>query len=243
MPRAVLRIGACAKKYNAQLFIISAGLGLVRAERPVPAYDLTLSEDAPESVRDQVAGGFESSRWWAAVLESRFSESAHSFPDGNGRILIALSRSYAAMVASWLVSLDDDTVARIRVFGSGLAKSLPPKLAKQYIDYDLRLDTIHPGTRHDFASRALSHFADLVAASPKGSVTADQHRVDDAMSGTVVRERAARDRMADEELQPLIATLARADLTVSQALNRLRSNFGIACGENRFRRIFDEVTS
>jgi hypothetical protein len=241
--RSVQRLDQSATKHDASLFIISAGLGFIPAKRLIPSYDLTLSEDAPTSIRDQIEGQFEPALWWDAVVRGRFSESARALPGGKGRILIALSKPYATLVNQWLASLDSTVVSRLRLFGSGLIRCLPSTLAAQYIDYDLRLDAIQPGTRHDFASRALAHFSELITSVPTGNVSNDQRLVCNAMEGASAPMRPLRDRMADDQLTLLVTKLANANLTMGQALSKLRDSFGVACGENRFRRIFEEVSS
>lgn len=220
------------------LFIISAGLGLVASDTLVPAYGLTVSRSGAESIWSKVIGPFDASRWFAALAEGSHAVGWEKvFSPGSGRVLIALTRPYAAMITPALVSLPRDYLERLRLFGAGLSTLLPPPVREAVAPYDDRLDTVMPGTRSDFAQRALLHFAQqiaVVARDQKG----DAEAVKDALATVRAPLRPVRQSATDAEILTLIKARLTPAASASRLLRQLRDDDHIACEQGRFTALF-----
>ncbi len=234
---------AAASAVRGSLFIISAGLGLVEGSSRVPSYDLTLSPHAEEALQAKLRGQLDPVKWWSAIQSGPYACSMESLGRRPGRILVALTQPYADLVGAALALLPEEMRMRLRIFGGGVGPRLPEQLRSNVIFYDDRLDVLSPGTRLDAGARALAHFAALTHSCPVTDVHADQVIVKTALSGVSPPDAPVRQRLSDEMLKEQLACFARAGLSASVALRRLRDDVQIACEERRFRRLYEEVVA
>lgn len=228
-----------AKIARAKLYILSAGLGLVPADRLVPLYGLTVSAGHPESVAARVTGDFDAAAWFSGLLSSPLSDRwVDAIGPSSGRILIALTRPYAQMVGASLSALGPEALARLRIFGISLASALPAALHPALAPYDTRLDAILPGTRADFSQRALHHFVGLVAGESGQERDADYAAVVSVLGKVTAPERPRRPRRTDAEILKMISVRLQSQLGVARILRALRDEEGIACEQSRFSRLY-----
>lgn len=237
------RAQVVAEGAGAPVFILSAGLGLVAAAKKVPAYDLTLSPSAKTAVQFNVTDAFDPGAWWEGLQAGPFACPMARLGEGKGRILIALTQPYAQLVAQALAAMPAGARGRIRLLGSGLESYLPEKLHPQIIQYDSRLDVLMPGTRLDSASRALAHFAGLVADQRLTTVGDDQLRVRLALDGVAYPATTTRPRLTDAALLKHIRPMVREGWSATMALKHLRAEIQVACEADRFRRLYEEVSA
>ncbi len=238
---AFRRARVAADAVGCSLFVISAGLGLVAGTTLVPAYDLTLSPSAASPLQARLTGEFAPPLWWAALQHGPFASPLADLGRRNGRILVALTQPYAALIGSALAALPVPIRGRLRLLGSGLIQHLPTALRGQAIQYDVRLNVLNPGMRMDAAARALAHFARLIASIPVGSVEDDQQAVESALANISRPVAEKRPRVSDETLSEHIVCLARRGLSATNALRYLRCEAHMACEERRFRRLYEEA--
>ena len=239
--RSFRRVRDVANALGCRLFVVSAGLGLLDGATAVPSYDLTLSGNGGGGLRDRLTDTPRPSEWWSSLGASPFASSLKDLCVGRARILVALTQPYAEMVGTSLADLPAADRSRLRILGFGLKPYLPPELHHQLITYDDRLNQFIPGTRLDGASRALAHFADLVATCPMANVEADQSLVDATLLAVELVVPASRQRVSDAALAKHVARFIRHGLSATNALKRLRSETQVACEERRFRRLYEEA--
>ncbi|MET3653108.1 hypothetical protein ABIC75_002844 [Dyella japonica] len=239
--RSFRRIRDVANGLGCRFFVVSAGLGLLDGATAIPSYDLTLSPTGPGALRQRLTHAPLPSEWWASLDGSPFASSLKNLCAGRARVLIALTQPYAEMVGESLANLPEIDRNRLRILGYGLKPYLSPALRQQLIRYDDRLNEIIPGTRLDGASRALAHFAKLVATCPLANPEADQSLVDTALSAVQLPVPASRKRVSDAVLAIHVDRFIRLGLSATNALKRLRSEAQIACEEGRFRRLYEEA--
>lgn len=225
---------------GAPLYIISAGLGLVPAQRVVPAYGLTVGARGPDVISSRVRGSFDVGAWWAAVERGPCSVPLSSIFDRAGLVLGALTQPYAKMLAPCLDSLSDEQLARVRLFGAGLSTILPLRLQSALMPYDVRLQALLPGTQADFPHRALSHFAaSVVHALPAGGPGEHHQAVLAALSEVGMPRRLKRPRLSDAEMLKVItAKLGHGPTGIQRTLRALRDEDKIACEQARFSRLY-----
>jgi hypothetical protein len=218
-------------------------LGLVAGTTRVPAYDLTLSPSAPTRIQSRITDCFDAATWWQQIQSGRFASPLEAIATGQGRILMALTKPYAQLVGVALAQLSPAAIQRLRIFGARLERFLPTALHTQVMPYDARLDMMAPGTRLDFSSRALVHFAALAATQPLQGAAHDAALVRAALTPTPVPQRTLRPKASDEEVLRHIATFAQRGLPSTSALRELRECLGIACEQSRFRRLYKSVSA
>ena len=229
-----------AELVRSKLYILSAGLGLVPSDRKVPVYGLTVSGGHAESVAARVTGELDISAWFSALCSGPHSDQwTDALGRGSGRVLIALTRPYAEMVGESLSALEPQVLARLRIFGASLGDALPASLHPALAPYDDRLDAIFPGTRADFAQRAMLHFARYIAhANDAQDRDSDYVAVDAALDGITAPDRLRRPRRTDEEILHLISVRLRSQPGIARILRALRDEEGIACEQSRFSRLY-----
>jgi hypothetical protein len=232
---AYSKIHTFSSDSQAPLFIISAGLGLLPSAVVVPTYEFSVG-GLPPSI--------EPSHWWSAVRDSPFSARwSDVFAVREGLVLVALTQPYTKLVADDLAALPAEWRERIRLFGEGVERLLPLNLAKCVMPYDMRLDCLVPGTRHDFPHRALRHFARALLS---GRFSAEDRPAQDhwiAAQLRIVKPETVpkRTRVADQEIMKRLRSSSDLPGSASATLRVLRDQWGLACEETRFRRIFAEA--
>jgi len=223
------------------LFVVSAGLGLISADTRLPSYGLTVSKGNSESVASKVAGRFDATSWFSGLLGSELSTSWTKVAGaGDGRVLLALTRPYAEMVSESLGRLDTNTLSRLRIFGTGLKDALPLALRQTVMPYDDRLNALLPGTRSDFAQRAMVHFVQSIAHLPLDR-SGDAVAVASALAKAVAPVAVKRVQRTDAELLAIISGRLGPGASASRLLRQLRDEDGIACEQGRFGRLFREA--
>lgn len=228
---------AASHRLDGDLRIVSAGLGLVRADSTAPAYGLTIVRGHPDCVLSKIDGS--AADWWEAL--TRLSPIHRDLPQGDGPVFAALSAPYLAMVGRDWATWPEAQLRRLRLFSKA-----PPtgRLAPAWMPYDDRLDAVgsdREGTQSDFAQRALRHFAETFGEGA-GSAKADAALVSNALSGLTSRVVPERKRMEDDALLDLIdAEWDAVGGRSGRMLRRLRDELGVACEQTRLKVLFKKV--
>jgi len=236
--RGVKTARAFARTSGCRLFVASAGLGLVDSRMKVPSYDLSAKTIAPSASVDDRKRAVE---WWSLIHEGPFSSPIAHLMEGRGRILVAVTRPYAAMVLPALSRLAPEIRGRLRLFGLA-EKDVPSELSLQRLRYDSRLDVVSPGVGFDRAVRELTHFGSLIADIPLRSFDDDQMAVSASLANIPHKKLVRRTRVSDATLAENVRRFVAHGESMSCALKKMRSN-GLACEEARFRKMFRELTA
>ncbi len=156
-------------------FILSAGLGLLAPDTPIPSYDATVAAGVEDSVFARVRGKFSPRDWFDRLqMRSRYAARLRDLPR-DGLILAALPARYLAMIAEDLVRLGPE---RIRLF-TGSEKGVPSALLPSRMPYDGLLSDVpgYDGPLVGFAERALSHFLTIPEANQSDVPAHVHHRL------------------------------------------------------------------
>jgi hypothetical protein len=151
-----------------------------------------------------------------------------------------LSRAYAPLIVSILKSA---RLGTLRIFGAGLEAVLPPTLKACVLPYDDRLAALTPGTRADFAQRALLHYVTSIYGESNMSLDEDKTAVRAALAKLPKPPRGPKRPSVDDAslravIKRLLPTIGRRR---SVMLRHLRTVEGIACEQSRFNRLFSAV--
>lgn len=224
-------------------YIVSAGLGLVGPTMSVPAYALTTVGSTDENVLEKCPPGTTPQDWWrCAFTPGVLTELISASQD---RVFLGLPSVYLEMVQHDLVSLSDANLSKVRIFTGGGNTLRGTKLAQNILHYDSRLDgpdSPIPGTKSDFASRALRHFFEFTQQTSGNDLPTDRALVDAALLGMRVPVLPKRERRSDIEIrEALIQAWTRAKGNRQILLRHLRDVLLVSCEQSRFARIAREL--
>lgn len=244
---------AAAQAYDATLHIVSAGMGLIHVDDPVPAYSLTVAGRVSDNVLTRVKDGEAAPAQWWTALNARLRQAnplarliASKAAD---LIVLALPSTYIDLVAEDLGSLSARAAARVRVIGlPSLAPRLPPALIASLVAYDERLEntkTGYAGTRADFVQRATRHFmTQVLAQDPSASAQRHAAQVEHFLSAFSRRRVQQRERIPDDRVKAAIRDMwAQSGGRVGHSLRILRRQRRLSCEQSRFKRLFWEVAA
>ena len=250
--RAYREAANAAKELSAELAVISAGLGVVRAGQRIPSYSLTVAPGSEDTILYKIKSDRASPDAWWSALKFGLDEGAGVQDvlrsESSALILIALSANYARLIRDELADLSAGETQRIRIFGAGITGHLPPSLADAVMPYDVRLngpDSTIPGTMSDFGSRALHHFAKCLRDGVVSAVNAgdDRQRLLEIMEAWRTPNNQPRERMTDKEVVNFILEHWEDTRGRSGVSLRLLRDSGHACEQSRFRDLFREASS
>lgn len=228
---------------GARLFIVSAGIGLVESDEPIPGYDISASGRGTELALTLARIGVSKSGWWQLLTsEKGFRWLLRENPEAI--VLISLPSEYLDMVLGDLGAVPSGDLSRLRIFtspaGRKKIRTVPGLTA---LPYDERLESItgYAGTRSDFPQRALKHFVaelngHLLPIDEASSAVAA------SLCGFVCKAVPQRRRLEDGEIRRLIRE-ARESVGENSAklLRHLRDTELVACEQGRFSRLRRQV--
>lgn len=241
--RTIFDTKATAAHLGATWYVISAGLGLVRSDQEVPAYECTVASGSELSRRLKHAGATEVD-WWKALTASQPYPLSRLI--ARRPTLLALPSTYLRMVHDDLAQLSTAEAKQLRIFTSVAGAKLVPKpLASCVMPYDDRLESVrgYAGTRSDFAQRALRHFAEALQAASLPLHDA-RAKVYASLIGEPRPQRISGKRVSDGELrQVLTAVWDQHDGSSTRLLRHLRDEARICCEQKRFSRIWRSLNA
>lgn len=236
--------------WDLELWVASAGYGLVRADAPVKPYAATFTNGQPDSVvRSPTRGVAESAaqRWWSTLSRWRGPEptaprSLEAIGNAAADVPLvfvgsaAYLRAVAPDLAAAALALDD--VDRLLVVSGG---SDGPVVAQHRLPVDARLLHALGGTRISLNIRVA---AQLVATANEHRFSLDRSR--EQLAGLLAQQPdlPTYDRLplTDDEVRLFIENELDEEPTASQTalLRRLRDS-ARACEQKRFGALYREV--
>jgi hypothetical protein len=223
---------------RAELWVISAGVGLVSGTKLLSSYSATFASNSPDSVwRGQVDGDRQARlrEWWRALPHDR------SLPDllteRDGVVVVVAGAAYVDALRDELDALHqrDGTGERVSVISAGSRGNgwLLPTSGK--------LRGVTGGTDGALNARLLA----LLAEDANGHCfrhSAMEAALARAAARAPVIARSAGRTASDDEVARQIRKMRRGSCTLSrtQALRELRAS-GMACEQSRFAYIWGRV--
>jgi hypothetical protein len=246
-------VAAAKARFEVHVWVMSAGLGLVRSTTLVCAYSATLAGGHPDSVVR--AGAVETAtsirrRWWS-VLSTWPGPSGSGHPRSLADVAADDPTATVALVAGpdYVDAATDDLVRardalaqpdQLVIFASGAPHS---EIRESRVTVPGRLRMVLGGSMASTGPRAARA---VIEALPRGEAL----RPGRARSVISALDRSAaplprfdRKRMEDDEISEWIRDLIAIEsrTTKSVALRTFRSA-GMACEQSRFGRLFEEMT-
>lgn len=247
--RAFSDAKAVVATLSADLYVVSAGLGLIHGKSPVPHYNLTVATGAGSIAPLLRAGGFANKDWWQALVKA--SANAPTIHDLVSRhrsrlTLIALPSTYLAMVGHELEALTDVALERVRIFTSPAGSALLSTRARSAcLPYDDHLEgsARYAGTKADFPQRAMRHFVECIQNGSQTSAEASK-AVRRAMASFKKPILPDRERRSDDDILRLIAdNWHRFNGNQAPLLRFLRDEALVSCEQSRFSALWHQAKS
>jgi hypothetical protein len=214
---------AQAAGLDTDLWVLSAGLGLVPATVSAPAYAASFTR-GPDEVAQSAAGR---RLWWEAAKER--SHSFKSLQQQYEQVLVVLAPTYLDVVAKDLQDLLASDAAAVVTSRSGHAV---------YSSAGLR--SALKASAMTLNARAAKMVLDLAKGDPIGSA-AVRGRWYDWSSAHVASPSPSRRPASDHEVMDFIkSNLSGARTSRTALLLSLRAQ-GRACEQSRFQRLYEDV--
>ena len=235
---------------DAELVVVSAGLGIVHQSKKVPNYALTVTNGSKDSIGERISDGvFSSDLWWETLKRKRKNDyDLHRYLcDMNADlILLGLSKPYAKMIYKDLANLPVEIIQKSRVFGIGIKSELPEPIASNLLDYDQRMngpDSNLVGTMTDLVARCIHDFCQVLKENSNLGVDVemDQAFVNNRLQGWRYPIIPKRKNLTDPEIiKFILANWENTQGVTNKSLRLLRSQ-GYACEQGRFGKIIASV--
>lgn len=242
---------AQAAGYRAELWVASAGYGLVPADTKIHPYSATFTGSDEDSVWKPIDGDRRTAlrRWWSGLqtlpvssTESPRSLEALAGATPDAVFLVIGSPAYMAAIA------DDLAGARARLLDpqrlvviTSRDGSLPDWLGSHVVPSEAPLSAMLGGSRGSLHARTARRLLQEAAEVPlRADVIVPHYSA--LMSKAESVAVPARQRLADENVRNFIRETLAANGTLSctAALQRLRMS-GQACEQRRFSGLYSEV--
>ena len=241
--RTIADTAAAAASLGSSWYVVSAGLGLVRSDELVPAYECTVAAGTELGRRLELSSAT-ASDWWNAITASKPNPLSRLI--ATSTTLLALPSTYLRMVHDDLAHVSASEARQLRIFTSTAgAQFVPRELSECVMPYDDRLESVpkYAGTRSDFAQRALRHFVQALEASTLPMEEA-RAKVTAALDRRPRPLRSSGKRMSDDEIRrALTAHWARHAGSSTRLLRYLRDEARVSCEQKRFSRIWQALAA
>jgi len=236
-----------ANKTGLQLYVISAGLGLVHADQMIPNYSLTISKGEGSIAEWLERKNLNSSDWWERLNVKLNKENPiQKLVKNSDGVLFALPSTYLDLVVKELLTLDNTNLSKIQLITSQFGQRLlPDSLKARCIPYDERLEgsSEFKGTRNDFAQRALNHYVTQIDFR-NNSIESSRAKVIDFLSKQTKPQIPARKKLDDSEIIKLIKrNWKQCEGRREGLLRHLRDTALVACEQKRFGYLWNQVRS
>ncbi len=245
--RAMVESKRVARSLGADLYVVSAGLGLVHESDQVPNYDFTASASAGPLQAALDCSREPLTNWWSLLIERTATHGSLASvvrvtPDQ--LVLVALPASYLRLVGADLAAIGNEASQRLRIFTSEAGQAQVPECLRHCVlPYDGRLECVsgYQGTRAEFPQRALRHFVEALAGHELAA--GDAHAaVTASLAGLVRRATPVRQRKSDEEITHMLRQQWASHAGSSTRLHRyLRDKAQVACEQSRFVALWRQV--
>jgi hypothetical protein len=237
-------VAAC-KKLQANLYVISAGIGLVHATDRIPNYSLTISLGNGSISQWLEQRGKTSDEWWTLLNQKLGKPNPISqlLKKSEGLIL-ALPSTYLKMIATELMMMPKEMKEKLIIITSTAGqKSIHADLLIRCLPYDERLegDDAYRGTRNDFPQRALKHLVNEIDFQKK-SIGEIKKEVLNFLSVLSKPKLPTRTKLDDKQIKKMIKENWVLYRGKRESLHRyLRDIALVSCEQKRFGALWNQV--
>lgn len=230
--------------YAAEIWIVSAGYGLVPISARLEPYGATFSSGSADSISIGGRRNSNNQLWWDLLASSPNLDFSHprtlsdlAYRDTSAPMIVALSESYLQAVQHDLIRAVEAKGTRLLLVSTGTP---PAGLGEVQLPCDARLLSSLGGSRTSLIARV----AKFIIA------TTSQHALDDTKVRMLLRNeldkskdlpKYKRQRMTDAEVLAWITGHLASDRPSASSLLRNLRDRGFACEQKRFAGIYEQA--
>ena len=226
-------------KYETNLYIASAGYGLIHDSEQICAYDSTFATSTTNSIRKFSNNSTKDDNvfWWDGVNTfdlNTFSENDYFF--------IVLPYNYLYAAQNTVKQLINKFKNKIFIFVANQNK-LPLFMSSYVIKIDSKFNNFEPGVQSNMLQRAVLWLSkEIIAKDISLNKKELQEHINEAMLKYDSFKMPIREKFSEEELYKKIKTLIEQENipSASKGLKAFRK-LGYACEQKRFGRIFKDI--
>ena len=232
---------------DTQLRVISAGYGLIAQDQPLPPYNATFASETDQIGRRVELPGSLSQRhsaWWSAINSAR-NLSEHPLADTlyeSAHVMVAVGSTYLSAIQNDLIQLQKRIgPKRLWIVCAGTPNI--PALEPSILSLSSKMEYALTGTRSTLSQRIAEWLLREVVPETGWERTQIERRIlQTELEAHRHGAKTIRDKMTDSEVILWITT--QLSTGSQKSISRLLADYrekGLACGANRFRRLFDYI--
>ncbi len=236
---------AASSLLQADLYVISAGLGLVHVDELIPHYNLTVSQGSGSIAEWLSQRSTDASDWWR-LLNKKLNKPGPLFRlvKESGGLVLALPSTYLDLVSEELLLMSEAMLDKVFIITSHAGQQkIDQKLRYRCLPYDERLEGTleYQGTRNDFPQRALKHLVSEIDFQ-NNPISVTQRKVLNYLKPYAKPVLPARTKMDDQQIKQLIRkNWTKYEGKRETLLRFLRDIALVSCEQKRFGNLWNEV--
>jgi len=226
-------------KYKTELYIASAGYGLIHSEDEILPYNSTFASSTSNSISKFQNNSKinANTRWWNAINTFSFSSSTDE------------SYFFVILPHNYLLASQDTIENLISIFGNQVFifiannHSLPEFMKNNIIKFDSRFNNFQSGVISNMLQRAVLWLSNEIIIKDIPLCHASlQNHIEQEMSKYQTFVMPIRTKLSEEELYEKIKLMIQKEniQSASKGLKTFRE-MGYACEQKRFGKIFKEI--
>jgi len=233
-----------ASPNNSQLWVISAGLGLLSVDQSIPNYSATFVNNDLDSV---ASNHLEKTDWWNLLVEWRRASTGIgcitdlALANPKSVLMVAVSSSYFSVIKDDLVSARAALASPDQLLVISAGTRPVRALGTSLLPIDARFENLVGGARSTLNARMLRR---IIEENRQGRIRASQiSEYLSAIATTLDSPRSFERRpLADKQIATFIRKQSRSvPRSSASALLRILRDQGLACEQKRFHRIYKTI--
>ncbi|MFM2219861.1 MAG: hypothetical protein RL240_4179 [Planctomycetota bacterium] len=226
------------------LWVVSAGLGLISVDQPIPNYSATFINSDSDSIGHSKNQNID---WWNLCVEwqrkktgvGSIADLATANPDA--KFVVALSTSYLAVVKNDLILARESLSSPDNLLVISAGTRHLPDLHGSLMPIDARFENLVGGARATLNARMLRHIIEKFKPEQISASMVESYLNNIATS---LKQARSYDRkiLNDKQIAAFIRKHSRKNSrTSASSLLRLLRDEGSACEQKRFQRIYRSI--
>lgn len=225
--------------FKTNLYITSAGHGLIHEETNICSYNSTFAPSTANSISKFINESNKKANtiWWNSINKFDFK-----IFTSDSIFFIILPHDYLLAVEETIYTLIKDYNENVFIFTAN-KHSIPSFMQKNIIKFDSRFNNFQSGVISNMLQRAVLWLAnEIVIKNIKISHNALQNHIESEMQQYDNFTMPIRVKLSEEEIIEKIKNMILNDhiTSASKGLKVFRNN-GYACEQNRFGKLFNKV--
>ncbi len=221
------------------IYVVSAGLGLIKSESQIPSYDCTIASGLNSSLNRFCEAKPDLTEWWQSLQKNKFSVgSIHQAAKGFDCILVSLTSPYLKMVTEDLKRVGCKIVLftgpgnNLDFCGANLTRA-------PYTDVFDGPDGLERGTKSNFAQRCHADF--IKRLHRLNNIKLALASVSTDMNKWAPTKKLNNQRLSDERISSLISQHKKQFKAINAMHKFFRHELNVACEQKRFSKLYKQV--